>query len=376
MKILVTANYYPEKVGGIEIVVHNLVSRFRKAAHDVRWVASDVHDRRRIPRAGDYPIKAWNFTEKRLGFPYPVPRPAALAATVEHVKWADVVHIHDCLYLHNQYIFWQAKRLHKPVILTQHIGTVPYPQFYKGVLQKVAYHTIGKAVLGRADQVVFVSEAVKAWFDSFVKFRRPPAVFPNGVDPAIFGHENRDEHQPPGNSPSLLFVGRFTQKKGLTLIREVAAARPAWAWTLVGTAADINPADWHLDNVTVLPTCTQPELRKLYRAADLLALPSVGEGFPLVVAEAMGCGTPVLIGPDTAAALPGLKDCVAVAELTPSGILETIEGIVSDRVGSAKLSAAGRSFATRYLNWDTASDNYLRLFESILTERNTSQQSM
>jgi phosphatidylinositol alpha-1,6-mannosyltransferase len=270
------------------------------------------------------------------------------------------------LYLHNQYIFWQARRLRKPVIVTQHIGTVPYLQAYKGVLQTVAYHSIGKALLGRANQVVFVSEIVKSWFESFVNFHNPPQVIANGVDPSVFGDENKEVIPPPSGSPSLLFVGRFTQKKGLALIREVAAARPEWAWTLVGTPGEIDPAAWGLANVTVLPPCAQSELRKLYRSANLLALPSVGEGFPLVVAEAMGCGTPVLIGPETAAALPGLEDCVAVAELTPSGLLRTIEGVVSDRNHAAKLSEAGRNFATRYLNWDNATDTYLHLFESIL----------
>lgn len=354
-------------------MAHNLVSRFRKAGHEVRWVASDVHDRRRIPREGDYPIKAWNFTEKRLGFPYPVPHPSALKATREHIEWADVIHVHDCLYIHNQYIFWQARRLHKPAILTQHIGTVPYPQPYKGVLQKLAYHSIGKAILSRADQAIFVSESVKSWFESFVHFKRAPRVIPNGVDPRVFGDEDR-EATPSIASPSLLFVGRFTQKKGLALIREVAASRPDWTWTLVGTPGEINPAEWGFPNVILLPPCPQSELRKLYRAASLLVLPSVGEGFPLVVAEGLGCGTPVLIGSETAAALPGLADCVAVAELTTEGLSRAIEDVVTDSRRSSQLSAAGRNFATRYLNWDYASDTYLQLFEAILAEKNVDRQ--
>jgi glycosyltransferase involved in cell wall biosynthesis len=370
MKILVTANYYPEKGGGIEIVAANLISRFRDSGHEVRWVAADVRHTQHTPREGDRPIRAWNFTEKRLGFPYPIPHPADLFATREDVAWADVIHIHDCLYLHNQYIFWQARRLRKPVILTQQIAVVPYQQRYKVALQRAAYHSIGKATFRRTNQVVFVSETVKSWFETFVRFRKSPLVIPNGVDLNLFGEENNGESLPTGASPSLLFVGRFTQKKGLALIREVAAARADWSWTLVGTPGEIDPGAWGLLNVTVLPPCSQAELKKLYRSANVLVLPSVGEGFPLVVAEAMGCGTPVVIGADFAAALSGLEDCVAVAELTTSGLLRTIEGIVSNHARAAKLSEAGINFATRYLNWDSAADTYLHRFETILAERN------
>jgi glycosyltransferase involved in cell wall biosynthesis len=369
MKILVSTNYYPEKMGGIEIVADNLVSRFRRACHEVRWIASDFHDRRRVLREGDYPIKAWNFTERRLGFPFPIPYPTALSATREHIEWADVIHVHDCLYLHNQYIFFQARRIRKPVILTQHTRIALYPQLYKVGLQNVAYHTIGKAILGKADQVVFVSETVKSWFESFVDFRSPPQLIPNGVDLDVFGDEKRKEIETPTGSPSLLFVGRFAQNKGLALIRDVAAARPKWAWTLVGPPGEIDPTTWGLDNVTVLPPCPQSELSKLYRSTNLLVLPSAREGFPLVVAEAMGCGTPVLIGPETGEALTGLKDCVAVAELTTSGLVRTIEEVVFDRDRTAKLSENGKNFATRYLNWDTSSNTYLQLFKSILAQR-------
>jgi glycosyltransferase involved in cell wall biosynthesis len=370
MKILVTANYYPEKGGGIEIVAANLISRFRNSGHEVRWVAADVRESKRTLREGDHPIRAWNFTEKRLGFPSPIPHPADLLATRKHVEWADVIHIHDCLYLHNQYIFWQARRLRKPVILTQQIAVVPYQQRYKVVLQKAAYHSIGKATFRRANQVVFVSETVKSWFETFVRFRKTPLVIANGVDLNLFGEENNEVSQRTSASPSLLFVGRFTQKKGLALIREVAAARAEWSWTLVGTPGEIDPGAWGLPNVTVLPPCSQAELKKLYRSANLLVLPSVGEGFPLVVAEAMGCGTPVVIGSDFVAALSGLEDSVTVAELTTPGLVRAIESIVSDRGRAAKLSEAGINFATRYLNWDSAADTYLHLFETILAERN------
>ena len=38
----------------------------------------------------------------------------------------------------------------------------------------------------------------------------------------------------------------------------------------------------------------RPDLRELYRRSKLLVLPSLTEGFPLVVLEALSCGTPAI----------------------------------------------------------------------------------
>src|SRR5207244_5280709 len=83
---------------------------------------------------------------------------------------------------------------------------------------------------------------------------------------------------------NLLFVGRFVEKKGLAAIRAMAAAKPEWDFWLAG-GGPIDPRSWELPNVKVLGRKSREELAELYRAADAPVLPSVGEGFPLVVQE-------------------------------------------------------------------------------------------
>jgi glycosyltransferase involved in cell wall biosynthesis len=50
------------------------------------------------------------------------------------------------------------------------------------------------------------------------------------------------------------------------------------------------------DRVLILPFCDDQDLALFYSGADLLAAPSIYEGFGLPVLEAMACGCPVLIG--------------------------------------------------------------------------------
>ncbi|HUO39472.1 MAG TPA: D-inositol-3-phosphate glycosyltransferase [Mycobacterium sp.] len=71
--------------------------------------------------------------------------------------------------------------------------------------------------------------------------------------------------------------------------------------TLVGLAAELGIAE----QVTFLPPQSRDDLVSVYRAADLVAVPSYSESFGLVAVEAQACGTPVV-----AAAVGGLPVAV------------------------------------------------------------------
>ena len=236
MKIAVLSNYYIEHAGGIETVADILVAAYRSAGHDVSWIAADVPNGTHLRYEFDNPIAAWNLTERHFGFPYPLPSPFSLGTLWRRIAWADVVHIHDCLYALNVAAMIASKRLRKPTLLTQHVPEIPYSSRLLRAVQGQAYRHLGRRVLRSADHVVFVNPAVRAQFVSRMNFRRPPSVIENGVETDLFSVIPR--HRP---RRTALFVGRFVEKKGLPILRAAAERTPQWDWVLVGPAGDHDP---------------------------------------------------------------------------------------------------------------------------------------
>ena len=312
LRVTLVTHYYPAHRGGVERVAGELAARLAAGGvAEIEWHASDCDAApASAPGLKSVPAPSWNGIERMLGLPYPLWSVAALRRLASACRGADVVHLHDCLYFANLVAFIAARRAGKPVLVTQHIGHVPYRNPLLRGLHGAANRLLGRWVLGSADQVVFESATVQDYFSRFVRFRRPPVLIENGVDTARFRPATADERRSlrsrlalPPDRPVLLFLGRFVEKKGLPILRALAERFPRLHWVLAGWGP-IDPADWQLANVGVVRSPGNEDLRALYASADLLVLPSVGEGVPLSVQEAMACGTPALIGEETAAGIP------------------------------------------------------------------------
>src|SRR6516225_3731914 len=350
LRVLIATAYFESHRGGIEIVAGMLARELRRLGAAVTWLASDTSSPPGPEMACGLtrPIPAWNVTERWLGVPLPLPGPKGIATIWREVRSADAVLLHDSLYPTNVIAMLAARWHRKPVVLVQHIATVPYRNPVLRAIMGAANVLVARPMLATADQVVFISAAVVTHF-SRVPFKVSPRLIFNGVDtdvfrlpPAEFGRGGvRASLGLPVDKPVALFVGRFVEKKGLHLIERLARRRPDLTFALAGWGP-IDPSDWRQPNVHVHSSLHGSSLVSLYQSSDVFVLPSIGEGLPLVVQEALACGLPVICGKEVAAADPGsgaLIDSVEIEgadpDTTVTALAERIDHALEENAGAA-----------------------------------------
>ena len=234
-----------------------------------------------------------------------------------------------------------------------------------------AVHRIaGRLVLRRSDATLFVSPVVRAYFENLL-----------GPSPQFRDLRQRRGHEPvrsaaarsPRGAARALSLARgdarcFSSSDGASRRRAstsciaLAAATPAWQWCVIGEGP-IDPSTWRLPNVRTLGKLPQEAIVDYYRAADVLVLPSVGEGFPLVVQEALSCGLPVAVHTETREA-GRLPDDVCMAEPVngddAASRWQRKLAAMLDVDASAQQARrdACRALAVARWSWDTAAEDY------------------
>ncbi|MFI5014592.1 MAG: glycosyltransferase family 4 protein [Hyphomicrobiales bacterium] len=324
LRLLMVTHFFDSHRGGVEIVAGRLAREFARLGIEVAWAATDAS----APPAIDdeaglraVPLAASNITERSTGLPYPLPAPSAFRRILREARESDVVLVHDGLYLTGIAAFLAARLSGKPVVVVQHIGAIPYKNPLLRSLMAIANRIITRPILARADQVVFISEATARYFAD-LSFRRKPELIFNGVDAAVFWSPTCPEDIAiarrhlglPDTGEIALFVGRFVEKKGLAVMERLARKRSDIVFAFAGWGP-LDPRSWNLANLRVFDKLSGAALAELYRACDVFLLPSTGEGFPLVIQEALACGLPVICGQETAGA-----DASASSMLVPVAI--------------------------------------------------------
>jgi len=371
-RIGIVTPYMPPHFGGIETVAEALFNAYRAAGHEVRWIASDLASMT-SPRQGEGHIlvPSWNWLERSLGVPWPMWGPQAVRKVADLVRWADVLHIHDCLYMGSAVTLFLARRACKPVLLSQHNGFIQYRSAVLRGIEWLAHWTIGRTVLNQATCLIFCNPAAEEFVTSLLHHRPPDAkTIPLGIDTNRFKPPTTAERKKarqilglPETGALVIFVGRLVKKKGIDLFLEVMRRCASFHFLIVGRG---NLSRVSSTNVTWLPSVPPERLPLIYQAGNVFLLPSYDEGIPLTVLEAMATGLPVIMTEGSLSRLQLERDggCL-LAKGEPSALCERLTGLLENPPLAARIGGRSRDLVIRNWSLETMEASYLDLIQNL-----------
>lgn len=232
-------------------------------------------------------------------------RYAALSPLVALREQPDVIHMHDWL----SFPAGMAAKRVTGAPLIAHVHATEFDRTGFGSVNQAVYD-IERRGLYEADRIIAVSEYTKGILvDRYGVDPNKVDVAHNAIDPddgAVAGTvEESVSHLKAQGWGVVLFVGRLTLQKGpdyfLKAAELVLKHRPNTLFVVSGSGdmskQMIDSAAYRGigDKVLFTGFMRNQELARIYRASDLVVMPSVSEPFGIVPLEALLNGTPVLI---------------------------------------------------------------------------------
>lgn len=212
-----------------------------------------------------------------------------------------------------------------------------------------AYFRLERSLLGQFDQILSCnSEAAKLYQQRYPDVADRVSFYKNAVDNELFYPLSADDRQQkrqalarrlnlPLETQFLLFAGRLhPQKDPLLMLQALATLSNDNVHLLIAGDGDLsNAVQTEIQRlglskrVTLLGPLVQADLLPLHQVASACVLTSVYEGLPIVVLEALACGTPVVT--TACGETPRLLDensGVVCRERTPAAIANAWQSVL------------------------------------------------
>ncbi len=184
--------------------------------------------------------------------------------------------------------------------------------------------------------------------------------------------------RPDGGELRLLSVGRLEREKGHSVLLEALAGLGQRGvpvhLDLVGDGTRLEALQRQArelgieDRVTFAGAVGQDRIRDHYRRADAFCLPSLGEGIPVVLMEALATGLPAIAS--NTMGIPELIEDGATGLLVPAGrpdeLATAIERLAADPALRRRLGETGRRKVIEEFNLDHGVDQLRDAFEDLL----------
>jgi glycosyltransferase involved in cell wall biosynthesis len=182
------------------------------------------------------------------------------------------------------------------------------------------------------------------------------------------------------DNPLIVFVGRLDPRKRIDLVIEafqkVSDRVPTSRLLIIGRINYakrqrkwIDKAIESLD-VAYIEELPHADIPPVMRAATVLVQPSMNENFGTAVAEALACGTPVVVGPTNGTRDYISSDSIILEEYTPAALAEALEMVINRvRAEAADVQADARRVAEEHFTGDHVATQLELALEQTIARR-------
>jgi len=297
LKICVASAWYPHADNPYYcLFVHEFAKRLHRSGAKV-FVLTIVHSKndRRLEVRDGIPI----IRIKARPFLLPL-NPFRLLNIIRVFSKADIVHVH-AIDMFGAFSVLVTKLIMKPVVVTVHRADVlPSNSLIWNILRIVAFRI--------ADAIIVVSKATKKLALNVGAPANKVTIIYNAVDETKFAPKSkalcRQKLGLPRDAKIVLFVGNLIPRKGAEYLIKalpiILTKIPNAILVIVGDGPQRGALEQLVEelnlksNVFFTGRIPTEKLSLYYGAADVFVLPSLHEGHPMVLLEAMASGLPVI----------------------------------------------------------------------------------
>ncbi|MEP1125627.1 MAG: glycosyltransferase [Ilumatobacter sp.] len=372
-RILLVLQYYRPHRTGLTLHVQHLAEEMAARGHHVTVMCAR-HDRalpRRSIENGVHVVRLWAPLRVSRG----MVMPGYAVELWKQLDRCDVVGVHTPM-LETGLVGVLATWRRVGMTITHHGDLVLPPGRAARAIEAIvlAFHRVGvrraAAMIAYSDDYLTHSRYLDASAGNN-RVIAPPVIIP--VPEPHHSGQLRASLAPEGG-PLLLFAGRFVREKrpdlAILALAEVQRRHPNARLVFVGEHEIAYENTWHdhrelvrrhADALTFLGLVDDAQyLADLYAAADVLVLTSDTECFGLVQAEAMLCGTPVVMTDVVGGRVPVTE--TGMGRLATAGDAGSIASAVLDVLEHRDDLVLERRDVASRLDLDETMDRYERAF--------------
>lgn len=236
------------------------------------------------------------------------------------------------------------------------------------VLTKLSSQRLTQKLINKSKFVTTVSSSVAEELVKYYDIKKP-IVIGNGVDENVFV-----PRESPKEDFYVLYVARLDYRKGvLDLIKASKMLKSSGINILIAGDGPLRKhfekeiLDNELDHVKLLGHVSGQDLVKLYQNAAIFVFPSLYEGLPTVLLEAMSCALPVI-----ASDIPAHRDLIKnrdngilVKPNTPKELVNEILKLKNDEDLRYKLGKNARKTIEEQFTWSIITEKLEKLYNHV-----------